>query len=58
VRKAQAAIALQVFKVGIIVGCMHIVPTIATASMTGDGQNERWMIHRHIDLVSWNDVYN
>jgi hypothetical protein len=58
VRKAPAAVALQVFSVGNIVGCAHIVPEIATSSKTGDGRNERWIVNCHIDLAAWNDVYN
>jgi hypothetical protein len=58
VRKAPAAIALQVFSVGNIVGCVHIIPEIATSSKRGDGWNEQWIVNSHIDLVTWNNVYN
>jgi hypothetical protein len=58
VRKAPAAIALQVFSVGSIVGCAHVSPEIATSSKTGDGRNEQWIFNIHIDPVTWNDVYN
>jgi hypothetical protein len=58
VRKAQAAVALQVFRVGNIVGCAHLIPEIATSSKTGDGRNERWIVNSHIDLATWNEVYN
>jgi len=58
VRKAPAAIALQVFSLGNIVGCAHAIPEIATGSKTGDGTNERWIVNSHIDLMTWNDVYN
>jgi len=58
VRKALAAVALRVFSVGNIVGCAHVIPEIATGSKTGDGQNERWIVNSHIDLATWNDVYN
>jgi len=58
VRKAPAAVALQVFSVGNIVGCAHVIPEIATSSTTGDGRNERWIVNSHIDLATWNDVYN
>jgi len=58
VRKAPAAIALQVFSVGNIVDCAHVIPEIATISKTGDGWNERWIVNSHIYLVTWNDVYN
>jgi hypothetical protein len=58
VRKALAAVAWQVFSVGNIVGCVHVIPEIATSSNTGDGWNERWIVNSHIDLASWNDVYN
>jgi len=58
VRKAPAAIALQVFSVGNIVGCAHVIPEIATGTKTGDGRNERWIVNSHIDLATWNDVYN
>jgi len=58
VRKAPAVVALQVFSVGNIVGCAHVIPEIATSSKTGDGQNERWIVNNHLDLATWNDVYN
>jgi len=58
VRKAPAAVDLQVFSVGNIVGCAHIIPEIATSSKTGDGWNERWIVNSHIDLATRNDVYN
>ena len=58
VRKAPAAVAWQVFSVGNIVGCAHVIPEIATSSKTGDGRNERWIVNSHIDLATWNDVYN
>jgi hypothetical protein len=44
--------------VGNIVGCAHIIPEIATTSKTGNGWNERWIVNSHIDLATWNDVYN
>jgi hypothetical protein len=56
--EAPAAVALQVFSVGNIVGCAHIVPEIATSSKTGDGRNKRWIVNSHIDLATWNDMYN
>ena len=58
VRKAPAAVALQGFSVGNIVTCAHVIPEIATCSRTGDGRNERWNVNSHIDLATWNDVYN
>jgi hypothetical protein len=58
VTKAPAAFALQVCSVGNIVGCAHVIPDIATSSKTGDGRNERWIVNSHIDLETWNDVYN
>jgi len=58
VRKAPAAVALQVFSVGNNVGCAHVIPEIATSNKTGDGRNERWIVYSHIDLATWNDVYN
>jgi hypothetical protein len=58
VRKAPAAVALQVFSMGIIVGCAPVIPEIATTTRTGDGRNERWIVNSHIDLATWNDVYN
>jgi len=45
VRKPPAAIAFQVFSVGNIVGCAHVIPEIATSSKTGDGRNKRWIIN-------------
>jgi len=58
VRKAPAAVALEVFSVGNSVGWTHVIPEIAASSKTGDRQNERWIVNSHIDLASWNDVYN
>jgi len=58
VRKAPAAVASQVFHVGHIVGCAHVNPQIANSSETGDGQNQRWVVNSHIDLATWNDVYD
>jgi len=58
VRKAPAAVAVQVFNMGNIVGCAHVIPEIATICKTGDGRNERWMVNSHIDLATWNDVNN
>jgi hypothetical protein len=58
VRKALAAVALQVFSLGNIVGCAQDIPEIATSCRTGDGQNKQWIVNSHIDLATWNDVYN
>jgi hypothetical protein len=58
VRKAPAAVAFQVFRVGNIVGCVHVIPEIATSTKTEDGWNERWIVNSHIDLATLNDVYN
>jgi hypothetical protein len=58
VRKAPAAVALQVFSVGNIFGCAHVIPEMATSTKTGDARNERWIVNSHIDLATWNDVYN
>jgi len=57
-RKAPVAVAFQVSSVGIIVAYAHVIPEIATGSKTGDGRNERWIVNSHIDLATWNDVYN
>jgi hypothetical protein len=57
-RKAPAAIALQVFSMGNIVSCAHVIPEIATSSKAGDGRKERWIVSSHKDLGTWNDVYN
>jgi hypothetical protein len=51
-RKALPAVALQVFRVGNSVGCVHDIPEIATTSKTGDGQNKQWIDNSHIDLVT------
>jgi len=58
VRKSPAAVALQVFSMGNIVGCTHVIPELSTSTKTGDGRNERWIVNSHIDLATWNDVYN
>ena len=57
-RKALAAVALQLFSVGNIVGCAHFIPQIATSSKKEDGRNERWIVTSHIDLATRNDVCN
>jgi len=56
--KAPAAIAFQVVSMGNVVGCAHVIPEIATSSKLGNGRNERWIVNSHIDLATWNDVYN
>jgi len=58
VRIALAAVALQVFSVGHIVGCTQVIPAITTSSKTEDERNERWIVNSHTDLGTWNDVYN
>jgi hypothetical protein len=58
VRKAPAAVALQVFGVGNIVHCAQVISEIATSINTRAGRNERWIVNSHIDLATWNDVYN
>jgi hypothetical protein len=58
VRKAPAAIALQVFSMGNIVGCAHVIQEIVTSSKPGDGWDEQRIINIHLDLASWNDGYN
>jgi hypothetical protein len=58
VRKALAAVVLQVFTMRNIVGCGHVIPEIATSSMTEDSQNERWIVNCHIAVATWNDVSN
>jgi len=58
VRNALAAIALEVFSVGNIVGCAHVLPEITTSSTTGDGWNERSIANSNLDLATWNHVDN
>jgi hypothetical protein len=58
VGQPPAAVALQEFRVGIIVSCTHGIPEIATSCMRGDGWNKQWILNSHIDLVTWKDVYN
>jgi hypothetical protein len=58
VRKAPAAVALQVFTMGNIVGGAHAIPEIATSTKTGDGRNEQWIVNSDIDLATWSDVDN
>ena len=57
-RKAPAAVALQVFSVGNVVGRAHVIPEIATSSKIGDGRNEQWIVNSHIHLATCNDVDN
>jgi hypothetical protein len=58
VRKAPAAVALQVFIVGNIIGCTQVIPVIATSSNTGDGQSKRRISNSHIDLATCHNVSN
>jgi hypothetical protein len=58
VRKALSAVALDVFSMENIVGSAHVIREIANSSKTGDGRNEPWSINSHIDLATWNAVYN
>jgi len=58
VGKVPVAIALQVFRVGIIVDWAHEIPEIATSSKAEDGRNVRWIVNSHWDLATGNDVYN
>jgi hypothetical protein len=58
VRFAPAAGALQVFSVGNIISCEHVIPERATISKAGDGWNKRWIVNSHIELATWNNVYN
>jgi hypothetical protein len=57
-KQALAAVALQVFSVGNIMGCAHVIPEIATCIKAGDARNERWIVNSYIDLATLNDVYN
>jgi hypothetical protein len=56
--KSTAAVALEVFSVGNIVGCTQEIPEIATSSSKGNRSNARWAGNSHIDLVTCNDVNN
>jgi len=58
VRITPAVIALRVFSMGNIVGCTHVIPEISTSSKTGDRQNDGCIGNSHIDLATWDDVYN
>jgi len=58
VRKAPAAVTLQAVSMENIVGYLQVIPEKATSSKTGDVRNERWIANSHIDLSTWNDVYN
>ena len=58
VREALAAIVLQVLRVGNIISCTHVIPEIATRSMTGPRRNEPRIVNSHIDLATWNGVNN
>jgi len=58
VRQALAAIALVVSSVGNIIGCVHVIPEIATSSRAADELNEQQIVNSHIDLVTCNDVHN
>jgi hypothetical protein len=58
VRIAPAAIGLNVFSMGNIIGWVHVIVEIATSSKTRVGRNKRWIVNSHIDLPTCNDVYN
>jgi hypothetical protein len=58
VGKPPADIALEVFSMGIIVGCTHIIPEIPTRFKAGERRNEPWIVNSHLDEATWNDVYN
>jgi hypothetical protein len=58
VRKAPAAVALQVVSVGNIVRWAHVIPGIATTSKTADGWNEPWIVNSQIRIATWDEVYN
>ena len=45
----------QVFSAGNIVGCAHLIPE---KPFTDPSMNERWVVNSHIDLMTWNEVYN
>ena len=55
---ALAAVVLQVVSMENIVSWEHTIPEIATSGMAGARRNERWIIIIHIDLLTWNNVYN
>jgi len=55
---ALAAVAVQVFRVGNIIGCTYKLPESNTSSTTGDGRHERWIVRSHLDPATWNDSYN
>jgi transcriptional regulator of nitric oxide reductase len=40
VRKTHASVALQVFRVGKCIGCVHVLPEIAISSRPRDRQNK------------------
>jgi len=58
VRKVLADFALQLFSIEIIVSSRQVIPEIATGSKTRDRRNKRSIVISHIDLATWNDVYN
>jgi len=58
VTQPPAAVSWQIDRVGNIVGWAHVIPGIAISSKTGNGRTEQWIVNSHIDLATWNDVYN
>jgi hypothetical protein len=58
VKNALAAVVLQSFSIGNIVGCVQIIPERATSSITGERRNERWIVSSQTYLASLNDVDN
>jgi len=58
IRKAPAAVELQVFSLENVVSYEHLIPDSAASCRTEDGRNERWMVNNHMDLASLNIVHN
>jgi hypothetical protein len=54
----MVAVAWQVFSVGNIIRCAHIIRQITSSHRIGDGGKERWLVNNHIDLATSNHVYS
>jgi hypothetical protein len=58
VRIAPVSFALEAVIEGNVIICVHVIPEIATYSKTTECRNEQWCVNSHMDLATWNDVYN
>jgi len=53
-----AAISVHIFSVGNLIDYMHVISELTATSKAGIGGKERWIVNSHINLVTWNNVYD